>query len=211
MGNWLQNMCPHRSGSSSLHMDNVPDSSPLTQASNDPLTQASNEWEIIQTPIIQAPNHKFRKAVIRVIKLLIIRKIWARIGSWLNTRAGRTSRRQRIISQIWHRMSTSHIQPHSTMFHHVIRRRGRLCYKWSAVWTLVLVIVRFSLRGLEPSPMGLDSSLRGLDSSLRTFLASPLRLESSPLRLEPSPLRLESSPPIQSPQARVRSSPNPSS
>ena len=75
---------------------------------------------------------RFQRAVKRVCKLLRLRIIWSRSGSWLNTSYAKQSHNAHIKSVMthifasWPRTVLSKTKP---LFSHVKREKGKLVYK----------------------------------------------------------------------------------
>ena len=90
-----------------------------------------DEWLIIaHNPI--AHTLKFKKAVTKIIKLLKLRKIWSKAGSWLNTSSAREARNTRIRTVMSHIFATwpQHVLKNSkAIFGHLKRNRGILVYR----------------------------------------------------------------------------------
>ena len=92
-----------------------------------------NEPWLIITPVqIQHKPNRFQRVVKKVIKLLKLRKIWARSGNWLNlykAELPRNAHIRRTMTEIftsWPRTVLCNTKP---VFDHLKRERGVLQYK----------------------------------------------------------------------------------
>ena len=77
-------------------------------------------------------NNKFKKAVHKVIKLLTLRRIWSRSGSYLNTAHARlpeNSNTRRIMAFIFTSWPRTVLRNTKSLFDHLKREKGQLTYK----------------------------------------------------------------------------------
>ena len=88
-------------------------------------------WIVIPNPATPR-NVRFQRVVRRAIKLLRLRLIWSKAGSWLNTHAARNPQNHRIrvvMSYIFTHFPRTVLRNTKTMFDHLQRRRGALTYR----------------------------------------------------------------------------------
>ena len=86
------------------------------------------EWILVDQ--LDRPNlARFKKAVRKVIVILVVRKIWSRIGRWLQDPSNRQNSKYKVLKKWWNQTSRTVIQPRSQLFDHVQRRSGKLEYK----------------------------------------------------------------------------------
>ena len=140
MGQALGSFCSRRRNT----IDNA-----IILTSDDEFINDNSAWELIppaaqvvlQQAAVNAPPttiqrvNRIRRAVRQVVKLLQLRKLWSRLGNWLNatanSRAYRANgplfhRRQRL-QTVWSQLGT-YIRPFAPLFGHLRRNRGRLEY-----------------------------------------------------------------------------------
>ena len=91
----------------------------------DLLREADEGWLIIQ----QTRNLRFRKAVKRVMSLLIVRKLWSQVGRWLNSEANKGHVRRQALVSFWSLTCKTTIKRYKPLFDQVHRRRGSLEYR----------------------------------------------------------------------------------
>ena len=101
-------------------------------------------WELIppnENPAnVDAPlrQHRFRRAVRKILRLLILRKIWSRLGNYLNAignnHASRVPNnplyfRRNTLRSVWGPMG-NYLFRYAALFKHLKRRSGRLEYRY---------------------------------------------------------------------------------
>lgn len=106
------------------------------------LNENIDEWELIPPGLaaVNAPppnvvRRTFKSAVRQVVKLLHLRKLWSRLGTWLNATAnhrayrvgGTLFHRRQLIQIVWSQLG-SYLRAFAVMFRHLRRNRGRLEY-----------------------------------------------------------------------------------
>jgi len=90
------------------------------------------EWQVIPHEENTPRNIRFRAATRRVIKLLRLRKIFSRAGSYLNTAASRQAQNARIrrtMTEIFTSWPRTILKGTKVIFDHLERRRGELVYR----------------------------------------------------------------------------------
>ena len=88
-------------------------------------TQGEGDWIVIR----DIPERvRLKPAVRKVIKLLMRRKVWSKIGRWLRTPASHASVRRSVAAQFWHAEGFA-LEQHSQMFDHLERKKGVLVAK----------------------------------------------------------------------------------
>lgn len=103
-----------------------------------PQIAEEEEWLVIpivipepEQPVAINPNRRFKNTVNKIKKLLILRKLFARAGSYLNTSGSRRAENARIravmsyIFTSWPRTVLRNTKP---LFNHLRRERGQLVY-----------------------------------------------------------------------------------
>ena len=109
-----------------------------------------DEWDVITVPshaAVELPQHvvnnstrstvpHLRETVKRIIKLLMLRKIHSRIGSWLNTSMSRTEQARatrKTLATLYATWPRTVLRRTACIFDHLERRRGILQYKSNPV------------------------------------------------------------------------------
>ena len=98
--------------------------------------EADEPWIVIPHAINQAqPNegrHRFIKSVRRIVRLLFLRRVHSRLGSWLNTAASRqphNASTRRIIAHMYATWPRTILRNTARIFEHLQRQRGVLVYR----------------------------------------------------------------------------------
>ena len=89
------------------------------------------EWTLIINPVGHAPNGRFIRIVKRVMNLLILRRIFAKAGSYLNTSVSRRAENAHIRAVMAHIFTSwprTVLKSSKTIFSHLRRNRGQLEY-----------------------------------------------------------------------------------
>ena len=89
-----------------------------------------DEWEVIPLQANRRSNERFKKAVKRIRTILLLRWLWARVGSYLNTAASRRlpGGRRAKIAAVWVSLGETVVKPYVRLFVHLKRHRGRLIH-----------------------------------------------------------------------------------
>ena len=72
--------------------------------------------------------HRLRKCGKKIVRVLVLRRVWSSMGSWLNTPASHRSRHRSLIATLWRQLSVT-VRNYAPLFNHLERRRGQLCYR----------------------------------------------------------------------------------
>ena len=96
--------------------------------------QEDDQWLVINDiPNQEHPSRiRFRKTVRKIIKLLALRKIFSRAGSYLNTAMSRrqeNARIRRVMTEIFTSCPRSILRGTKVIFDHLKRERGVLMYR----------------------------------------------------------------------------------
>ena len=92
-------------------------------------TIEENEWIVIQHT---ESNLRFKRVVKKIMNILIMRKIYARAGSYLNTSTSRKPENAHIrktMSDIFSQWPRTALKGTKVIFNHVKRERGQLVYR----------------------------------------------------------------------------------
>ena len=70
---------------------------------------------------------RFQRAIKRVKNLLALRKLWSRLGAWLNVSSFRQHPSRKAVAWTFAYLGKI-VRPVAPLFNHLVRRRGRLQY-----------------------------------------------------------------------------------
>ena len=90
-----------------------------------------DEWTLIVNQVGHTPNGRFIRIVKRVMKLLILRRIFAKAGHYLGTSVSRRAENAHIrtvMAYIFTTWPRAVLKNNKTIFGHLKRERGRLVY-----------------------------------------------------------------------------------
>jgi len=94
--------------------------------------QGDQDWILIQAPQpvpLNATSTRFRRTVRVVRRLLVLRKKWSSLRSYLNTAEGRRSPRRRQIGSLVSYLGRGALSGTARVFEHLERRSGFLVHK----------------------------------------------------------------------------------
>ena len=111
----------------------------VPQTEEEPDGATSEDWELIAPaapvvvdrvlPAIVTPARlKFQRAVKKIKNLLVLRKLWSRLGGWLNVSAFRHHPSRKSVAWTFAYLGRVVVRPVAPLFNHLVRRRGRLQY-----------------------------------------------------------------------------------
>ena len=87
-----------------------------------------DDWEVVLAP--EPRNIRFRRAIKKVVTLLLVRQTWSRVGRWLQKdRSHRNRQQRRVLQDLWKAWAVSHVRPVIGAFSHLERRNGVLRYR----------------------------------------------------------------------------------
>jgi hypothetical protein len=78
-------------------------------------------------PAAVPARERFQRAIKKVKNLLAFRKLWSRLGGWLNVSAFRHHPSRRSVAWTFAYLGKI-VRPVAPLFNHLVRRRGRLQY-----------------------------------------------------------------------------------
>jgi hypothetical protein len=78
-------------------------------------------------PAAVPARERFQRAIKKVKNLLALRKLWSRLGGWLNVSAFRHHPSRRSVAWTFAYLGKI-VRPVAPLFNHLVRRRGRLQY-----------------------------------------------------------------------------------
>jgi hypothetical protein len=122
------------------------------QTEEEPDGATSEDWELIApaVPVVDQPSAyrgrfvfqgnrvlpaivapaclKFQRVVKKIKNLLVLRKLWSRLGGWLNVSAFRHHPSRKAVAWTYVYLGRVVVRPVAPLFNHLVRRRGRLQY-----------------------------------------------------------------------------------
>jgi hypothetical protein len=116
--------CSRRNPRINLNQDEIDEGAweLIPPAANNVLNQAANAPP-------SRPNRKFKSATKKVIRLLQLRKLWSKLGNYLDATANSRLfiNRRRAIKTAWAYLGR-YLRPYAATFRHLRRRNGQLHY-----------------------------------------------------------------------------------
>jgi len=116
--------CSRRNPRINLNQDEIDEGAweLIPPAANNVLNQAANAPP-------NRPNRKFKSATKKVIRLLQLRKLWSKLGNYLDATANSRLfiNRRRAIKTAWAHLGR-YLRPYAATFRHLRRRNGQLHY-----------------------------------------------------------------------------------
>ena len=124
----------------------------VPQTEEEPDGATSEDWELIApaVPVVDQPSAyrgrfvfqgnrvlpaivtpaclKFQRVVKKIKNLLVLRKLWSRLGGWLNVSAFRHHPSRKAVAWTYVYLGRVVVRPVAPLFNHLVRRRGRLQY-----------------------------------------------------------------------------------
>lgn len=74
------------------------------------------------------PGSRLKRAAQKVIRLLFLRRLWAKLGVYLNKNISWRNRRRHLLSSAW-QLIGNYLKVYTKAFNHLERKQGKLVYK----------------------------------------------------------------------------------